>query len=78
MGATLQQRFDTLAAAVGELQRERDSIELELIQMAEKNERLEMALAIMWDAYDTDSRPPHSVMKIAKECYTGGRAQSVD
>lgn len=34
-----------------------------------KMQRLRAALAIMWHAYDTDNRPPHQIIKLAKECH---------
>ena len=36
-------------------------------------ERLRSALAIMWHAWDSDNRPPHYVLKIARECYEQNR-----
>ena len=37
-------------------------------------ERVASALAVMWDAWTSDEVPPHSVLKIAHECYLAGLA----
>ena len=41
--------------------------------LQEENRDLRRALAIMWHAFDTENRPPHDVLKLAKRCYDEGR-----
>lgn len=44
--------------------------------LSEENRDLRRALAIMWHAFDTENRPPHDVLALAKQCYDEGRRQN--
>jgi len=50
-----------------------DHLREENRSLRDTNAELRRCLAVMWHAFDTDNRPPHDVLQLAKRCYDEGR-----
>lgn len=56
-------------------ERDEDNVRLEQFNAEHRKEisQLQWALAMMWQAFNTENNPPFSAAKIAKQCYDSGR-----